>query len=142
MNSTPPLAPSIWPIRLLVLRYGQLIGVRSEHSLDRFGFGRVAQRRAGAVRVDVLHFVGIGVSRFEGLLHRSRCARSFFVRRRDMESVGRVADAQNLGVDRGAAFLGVLVLLEHDDAGSFAQDETVAILVERPAGGFGRVIPH
>ena len=40
---------------------------------------------------------------------------------------------------RGAARFGVLVFLEHQHAGAFAQHETVAVLVPGPAGG-GRIV--
>ena len=36
-----------------------------------------------------------------------------------------------------AAFLGVLQFFEHDHAGPFAEDEAVAVEVERPATAFG-----
>ena len=48
--------------------------------------------------------------------------------------VGRHAVADQLGVDARAARLRVLELLEDQDAGALADDEAVAILVERPAG--------
>ena len=42
--------------------------------------------------------------------------------------------AKQLGVDARPALAGVLQLLEDHDAGALAQDEAVAVLVERPAG--------
>ena len=50
-------------------------------------------------------------------------------RRGDVIGVARHAVADDLGVDLGAARFGVLELLEHDDAGAFAHDEAVAVLV-------------
>ena len=55
-------------------------------------------------------------------------------RRGDVVRVARHAVADDLGVDPRAAAPRVLELLEDQDAGAFADDEAVAILVERPAG--------
>ena len=52
----------------------------------------------------------------------------------DVAAVGAGAVAEHLGVDPGAAGLGVLQLLEHQHAGAFAEHEAVAVAVERPAG--------
>ena len=53
-------------------------------------------------------------------------------RRRDVIGVARHAVADQLGIDLGAARLGVLVFFQHDDAGALAHDETVAVLVIGP----------
>src|SRR3546814_9040672 len=52
----------------------------------------------------------------------------------DVVGVAGQAVAGHLGVDRGAASLRVLVLLEHDDAGALAHHEAVADFVPRPRG--------
>ena len=52
------------------------------------------------------------------------------------------AVAQHLAQDARAAALGVLQALEHHDRAAVAQDEAVAVAVERPAGGLGRVVPR
>ena len=49
-----------------------------------------------------------------------------------MEGVARHAVADQLGIHPGAPRLGVLVLLQNDDARALAHDEAVAILVVRP----------
>ena len=54
--------------------------------------------------------------------------------------VGAHAEADQLGVDLRAAPLRVLVLLEHEHAGAFAEDEAVAVLVPRARGGRGIVV--
>ena len=51
-----------------------------------------------------------------------------------MEGVGAHAAAGQLGVDVGAAGLGVLELFEHQAAGALADDEAVAAGVEGPRG--------
>ena len=56
-----------------------------------------------------------------------------------MVGVARQAVADDLGIDLGAASLGVLVFLQHHHAGTLAHDEAVAILVVG-ARGPGRIV--
>ena len=56
-----------------------------------------------------------------------------------MEGVARHAVTDHLGIDLGVAVLGVLVLLEHQDAGALAHHKTVAGLVPG-TGGARRVV--
>ena len=53
----------------------------------------------------------------------------FAGRRHHVVAVRGGAVADDLAVDAGAARLGVLELLEHDDAGAAGDDEAVAVLV-------------
>ena len=57
-----------------------------------------------------------------------------------MIGVGGEAVAGQLGEDVRAALLGVLEFLDDDDAGAFAHDEAVAVLVEGPRGAFRLVV--
>ena len=61
-------------------------------------------------------------------------------RQRDVGGSGAHAEADQLGVDPGAAPLRVLVLLEHDDAGALTEDEAVAVLVPGPRRGLRVVV--
>ena len=54
-----------------------------------------------------------------------------------MIGVARHAIADELGINPGAARLGVLIGFKNDAAGALAHDETVAVPVIRPRGGFG-----
>ena len=54
--------------------------------------------------------------------------------------VGAHAVADDLGEDVCAAGLGELELFEDEDAGAFADDEAVAVLVEGAAGAGGLVV--
>ena len=74
--------------------------------------------------------------------HRHAAERAVAVlgRRGDVIGVARQAVADHFGIDLGAARLGVLVLLEHDDAGALAHDEAVAVLVVGPRGLGRRVV--
>ena len=110
----------------------QLLGVVAEGQLDRVGLVDVAERRRGAVRVEVLDLVGVDAGVAQRRRHRAasgrrRWARSCGTRRRSCRS-------RQLGVDLGAARLGVLVLLEHQHAGALAQHEAVAVLVPGTGG--------
>ena len=90
--------------------------------------------------VDVVDVVGVPAGVAEGGPHRLGRADALLVRGGDVVGVGRVAAAEHLGVDRRAARLRVLVLFEDQDAGPFAEDEAVAVLVERPAGALRVVV--
>ena len=57
-----------------------------------------------------------------------------------MEGVGAHAVADDLGEDVGAAGLGELELFEDEDAGAFADDKAVAVLVEGAGGVRGVVV--
>ncbi len=106
----------------------QLLGVVAESQLDRVGLVLVAQRRRGAVRVDVLDVW----SRFSPALRSA-----FRTPRRGPSLSGAVmwmrvgahAEAGELPIDPRAALLGVLVFFQHQHAGALAQHETVAVLV-------------
>ena len=54
--------------------------------------------------------------------------------------IARHAIADDFGIDLGAARLGMLELLEHDDAGTFAHHEAVAVLVIGARGLLGIIV--
>ena len=70
--------------------------------------------------------------------HRAGAAAAGRVGLGDVVGVGGDAGAEHLGVDPGAAGLGVLLGLEHEDAGALAEHEAVAGGVPGP-GDRGRV---
>ena len=78
--------------------------------------------------------VGLLAGVAEGHLHAGDGAAAFGVRVGDAEGVGGRAVAEDFAVDRGAALLGVFVVFEHDHRGAFAEDEAVAVEVERARG--------
>ncbi len=65
--------------------------------------------------------------------HLHGVARAFDGRLHHVLAVGRHAVADELGEDGRAAALGVLVFLEDEDAGAFAEHRAVALLGEREA---------
>ena len=75
-----------------------------------------------------------------GALQRARHAAEGAVailgRRGDVVGVAGQAVADDLGIDLGAARLGVLQLFENDDAGALAHDEAVAVAVIGARGLF------
>ncbi len=58
----------------------------------------------------------------------------------EVVGVGRLAAADELAVNLGAASLGMLQLFEHERTGTLADHETVAVLVERTRSVFGIVV--
>ena len=115
-----------------------LVDVRAERRVQHQPLGDVALRGRGRVRVDV----------DDRLRARSRTPaapagspgsrRGRRVGLGDVVGVGGDAGAEHLGVDPGAAGLGVLLGLEHQHAGALAEHEAVAGGVPGP-GDRGRV---
>src|SRR5512139_939421 len=105
----------------------------AQRELDRFGFVLVAERRRGAVRVDVVHLVSVDAGVAQRIEHGTPWAVG--ARCRHVVGVAAHAEAHDLGVDLRAARLGVFVFLEHQCSGALAQHEAVAVLVPRTAGG-------
>src|SRR5690606_22159016 len=109
----------------------------AEHALQRGVLVRVADRRRGRVRVDVGDVVGGASGGVEGELHGAGGALGRV--RGDVVGVGGHAAAYQLGVDLGAAGLGVLLGLEDQHGRALAHDEAVAVDGIGARGG-GRVV--
>jgi hypothetical protein len=73
----------------------------AEGQLDRVGLVLVAQRRRGAVRIEVLHLVDVDAGILQRIDHAA--ARTVGIRRGHVEGVAAHAEAGNLGVDLCAA---------------------------------------
>src|SRR5690606_37760170 len=112
----------------------------AEHALDRMHFDFIAGRGRGAVGVDVGDFRSIEAGTLQRCAHRTLAAIAGLIRRGDVETVAGETIAHHLGVDLRPAPFGVLVFLQHDDTGSFAHYEAVAILVIGPGCLLGRVV--
>src|SRR3546814_7852070 len=84
----------------------------------------VAQRRRGAVRVDVVDIAGIQPGALQRRLHRQEAAVAVFRRRGDVVGVAGQAVADHLCIDRRAARLGVLELFQHPHTGSRSVEPT------------------
>ena len=95
-------------------------------------FDFVAERRRGAVGVDVIDVLGVGPGPFQRRFHAPLGAAAVFRRRGNVMGVAGQAEADDLGHDIGAAGLGVLQLFEHQGPGPVAHDEAVAVLVPGP----------
>ena len=134
--STAPAAPSRCPMQDLVDDIEILAGGIADHALHRAKLDGVGHGR-GAVGVDVVDVVRRDAGALDRRVHAAERAVAVLGRRRDVEGVARQAVADQFGVDLRAARLGVLVLLEHDDAGPLAHHEAVAVLVVG-ARGLGR----
>ena len=72
--------------------------------------------------------------------HGAEGAVAVLRRRGDVMGVARHAVADDLGIDLGAALLGMLEFLEHQHAGALAHDEAVAVLVPGPRALLGCVV--
>ena len=142
MASMPPAAPSGVADHGLGRADRERGRVLAEDPVDRLALAGVVVLRRGAVRVDVVDVgrrdAGVG----DRLLHAARRALAARRRRRDVEGVGAGAVADHLAEDAGAAGLGVLERLQHQDAGALRHHEAVAVAVERAARPLGLVVPR
>ena len=94
----------------------------------------------GGVGVDVVDLVGRDAGDLEGGVHGAEAAFAFGGHAGHVEGVGGHAVADDFGEDLCAAGFGELELFEDEDAGAFADDEAVAVLVEGAAGVGGVVV--
>ena len=102
--------------------------------LDRNRFGYVAKRRRCAVRIDVIHLLPVEAGIPERIVHAFDGTRTVFTRRRNMICIRAHSITGELAVDVRATRSRMLVLLEHQYAGAFAENESIAARVPRPAG--------
>ena len=109
----------------------------AEDDLDGLRLGRVALRRRGAVRVDVADLGRVDAGLREREAHHGDDAQRVGTRRDGVVGVVRVAARDDLGVDAGAAALGVLDRLDHEHGRALGADEPVARGVERARGRLG-----
>ena len=112
----------------------QLVGVAAEGLADGRRLTGVVEGRGGAVGVDVVHILQLEAAVGHGFGHGSGSALAVGGGRSDVIGVTGSAVADNFGVDLRAAGLGVFQLLQHQDAGALAHDETAALLVKGNGG--------
>jgi len=91
------------------------------------------------VRVDIVDLARFDPCIIEGDGRGPRSLAPVGSRLDHVMGIGRRAVAEELGVGRGPPPFRDLGILEHDERGTFAHDEPVALGVERP-GGVGRII--
>ena len=135
-----PAAPSRWP----TIDLGDEIATRRAWSpkavLDGARLGHVVEGRRGAVGHDVVDLVGRDTGVAQGHGHGPRRATAGRLGRRDVERIRGQRRAQHLGMDGGAARERVLRRLEDHHAGALAEQEPVAVPVERPRRVLGIVV--
>ena len=110
--SIAPAAPKQWPITDFVDETASSVRVVAEDLLDRLRLGGVAERRRGAVRVDVVDPLGRDAGAIERGPHHLDDADRLGIGLRHVVRVVRRAVAEHLGVDLGAARPRALVVLE------------------------------
>src|ERR1035437_2507853 len=107
---------------------------------DGVRFEGVTERRRGAVGVDVADYAGIEVGVAQGVAHYAETAFVLGGGLRHVIGVRGHTVANQFRQDGRAAAAGMLEFFEDEDAGAFAHDEAVAILVPGTAGAGGVVI--
>src|SRR5689334_13499702 len=89
------------------------------------GFEHVANRRRGAVGVDVANFRGLEFRVVQSILHHAKSAFMFRSRLRDVVGVSAHAVTYQLGENRRAPALGELKVFQNQDARAFPNDKAV-----------------
>ena len=132
-DSMPPAPPSRWPVIDLVELTTSFLACSPNASL----IALVSLTSPSGVDVPcaLRYWTWSALSAGDAQRRLHRALRAVDVRRGHVVRVGAHAEADQLGVDLRAAPLGVLVLLEHQHAGAFAEHEAVAVLVPRPRRG-------
>lgn len=115
-----------------------VVGGAAEQTHNGGVLSDVAEPCGRSVGVDVADVGGLDVAGTQRHGHGPVRAVAVFGRRRDVDGVAGHAVAHELGVDGGAAGLGVVQLLEDEAAGALAHDEAGAGAVKGP-GREGRV---
>ena len=112
----------------------------ADHALHRAELDLVAERRRGAVRVDIVDVTYRNSGAFDRHAHAAE--RAVAVRRRcgNMVGIARQPVAGQLGIDPSAARLGMVERFQHHRAGALAHHEAVAVLVVGARGALRIVI--
>ena len=90
--------------------------------------------------VDVVDVGRADAGALDGGAHGAEAAIAIGCRRGDVVGVAAQTIANDFAIDLGAARLGTLIVFEHDNAGAFAHDETIAVLVIGARCRFGIVV--
>ena len=102
----------------------------AKYGLDGFGFNKVIKIRGSAVRVDVIDLRGRDAAFSHGQAHGLGQALAVFIRSRDVEGIGRGAEAGHFRVNGGLAGQGGFQRFQKHQAGAFAHDKTIAVFVK------------
>src|ERR1022692_1374406 len=111
--------------------YRHLVGVLAEGTLDRHRLRPVAHLGGRAVRVDVIDLFRNQTGVLKRVAHDAERAVAVGGRRGHVERIRAHPVTHQFGQDSGSARLGEFQFLNYQNAGTFANHETVAILVPR-----------
>ena len=109
----------------------------AEGAFNRLRFRRITERRRCRVRIDVTDALGFDARAPQRALKSENDPARLGIGSGDMIGVGRLPVAENLAVDPRAARFRVLEFLEDENPRAFAENEAVALTIERPARAFG-----
>ena len=108
-------------------------GPLAEDAAEAPCLGDVILRRGGPVRVDVIHGVGVNARVAQRQADDARHRPALGLRRGRMKRLARQPVARQLRVDARAAAARAVEILQHQDAGAFADVHAGAAAIERPA---------
>ena len=119
------------PDHRLVRRHRNLRQMFAEHDGGGVVFHLVVFRRRGAVRVDMVDLLRLEAGIGQRLAHAADDRLAVRARAGAVERVGQLAAAGQHAEDLRATGNRGLIALEHQRAGAFGHDETVAVFRER-----------
>ena len=105
----------------------------ADQPLDSLKLDLVAKRRRSAVGVDVVDLARRDAGPAQRRGHATERAVAILRRRGDVVGIAGQAVADQLGINAGAAALGVFVFFQHDRTSALAHHEAVAIACRKAA---------
>ena len=112
-------------------------GGADRHAIEKFGdrsaFGGVVEAGGGAVAVDVIDFAGFDARALERCFHRLPRPDAGWIGLGKMKIICRDAIADYLSENRRAPFFSALKIFERKNRHAFAENQTAALAIERPA---------
>ena len=99
--------------------------------LYRPGLEEIVSLCSGAVCIDIGYILHLKPGILHRVSHRSRSSGSVLCGRSDVVSVVSSTVSYYLGKDLSSSCLSMLELLENYDTGTFTDNESVSVLIER-----------
>jgi hypothetical protein len=112
----------------------QLMGMLAERPLDGVGLRAVSRRCRGAVRINVVDLMRRDAGVPQGVLHHPVCAIAVLRWSGNVKRVAAHAITHDLGENRRSPPPRRLQFLQNQDARALADNEPIAVAVERTAG--------
>ena len=120
--------------------YRQFLDVLTEYALECESLDRIAQRRRGAMRVDVADLPGFDPGITQRRAHHAVSAIAVFGRLRDVIGVAGHSVADDLAQDGSIALLRTFERLQNQNASALANDKAIALGIKGTASALGLLV--